>query len=84
MAPTHMGASCATSCEYVAQAASATARGRLVSPGVPLSGLRRAVWPQVRRCLGRVRDIEAEALAALVAAVARCEAGQARLAVRLA
>jgi hypothetical protein len=69
--------------EYVAQAASSTARGRLVSPGV-LSGLRRAVWPQVRRCPGRVQDIEAEALVALVAAVARCEAGQARLAVRLA
>jgi hypothetical protein len=70
--------------EYVAQAASSTARGRLVSPGVPLPGLRRAVWPQVRRCPGRVQDIEAEALAASMAAVARCKAGQARLAVRLA
>jgi len=69
--------------EYVAQAASAAARGRLVSSGVPLSGLRRAVWPQVRRYPGRVQDIEAEALAALEAAVAQCEASRVRLAVPL-
>jgi len=51
--------------------------------GVLLPGLRRAVWPLVQMCPGKAADIEAEALAALLAAVARCEPGRSRLASRL-
>jgi hypothetical protein len=51
--------------------------------GVLLPGLRRAVWPLAQMCPDRADDIEAEALAALLAAVARCEPGRARLASRL-
>ena len=51
--------------------------------GVLMPGLRRAVWPLVQTCPGKAADIEAEALAALLAAVARCEPGRPRLASRL-
>ena len=51
--------------------------------GVLLPGLRRAVWPLVQACPGKAADIEAETLAAFLAAVARCEPGRARLASRL-
>jgi len=51
--------------------------------GVLLPGLRRAVWPLVQMCPGKAADIEAEALAALLAAVAGCEPGRPRLASRL-
>src|ERR1019366_6932692 len=51
--------------------------------GVLLPGLRRAVWPLVQACPGKAADIEAEALAAFLVAVARCEPGRARLASRL-
>ncbi len=51
--------------------------------GVLLPGLRRAVWPLVQSCPGKAADIEAETLAAFLAAVARCEPGRARLASRL-
>jgi hypothetical protein len=51
--------------------------------GVLLPGLRRAVWPLVQACPSKAADIEAETLAAFLAAVARCEPGRARLASRL-
>jgi DNA-directed RNA polymerase specialized sigma24 family protein len=51
--------------------------------GVLLPGLRRAAWPLVQACPGKADDIEAETLAAFLAAVARCEPGRARLASRL-
>jgi hypothetical protein len=51
--------------------------------GVLLPGLRRAAWPLVQSCPGQADEIEAETLAAFLAAVARCEPGRARLASRL-
>ncbi|MGH3183756.1 MAG: hypothetical protein ACRDOE_17910, partial [Streptosporangiaceae bacterium] len=51
--------------------------------GVLLPGLRRAVWPLVQMCPGKAADIEAEALAALLAAAAGCEPDRPRLASRL-
>ena len=51
--------------------------------GVLLPGLRRAVWPLVQSCPEKADDLEAETLAAFLAAVARCEPGRARLAARL-
>ena len=51
--------------------------------GVLLPGLRRAAWPLVQACPGKKVDIEAETLAAFLAAVARCQPGRARLASRL-
>jgi len=51
--------------------------------GVLLPGLRRAAWPLVQACPGKAVDIEAEALVAFLAAVARCEPGRPRLASRL-
>jgi DNA-directed RNA polymerase specialized sigma24 family protein len=51
--------------------------------GVLLPGLRRAAWPLVQSCPDKADDIEAETLAAFLAAVARCHPGRARLAARL-
>ena len=51
--------------------------------GVLLPGLRRAAWPLVQACPGKAADIEAETLAAFLAAVADCKPGRARLASRL-
>ena len=51
--------------------------------GVLLPGLRRAAWPLVQSCPDKAEDIEAETLAAFLAAVARCEPGRRRLAARL-
>jgi hypothetical protein len=51
--------------------------------GVLLPGLRRAAWPLVQACPGKRIDIEAETLAAFLAAVAACQPGRARLASRL-
>ncbi len=51
--------------------------------GVLLPGLRRAVWLLVQAYPGKAADIEAETLAAFVAAVAACQPGRARLASRL-
>ena len=51
--------------------------------GVLLPGLRRAAWPLVQACPGNVDEIEAETLAAFLAAVAACQPGRARLASRL-
>ncbi len=51
--------------------------------GVLLPGLRRATWSLVQACPGKRVDIEAETLAAFLAAVAACQPGRARLASRL-
>ncbi|MGH8997380.1 MAG: hypothetical protein ACRDYB_15345 [Acidimicrobiales bacterium] len=51
--------------------------------GVLLPGLRRAAWPLVQCCPEKAEDLEAETLAAFLAAVARCDPGRARLAARL-
>lgn len=51
--------------------------------GVLLPGLRRAAWPLVQACPGKTLDIEAETLAALLAAVADCDRNRERLAARL-
>ena len=51
--------------------------------GVLLPGLRRAAWPLVQACPGNVDEIEAETLAAFLAAVARSTPGRARIAARL-
>ena len=51
--------------------------------GVLLPGLRRAAWPLVQACPGKTLDIEAETLAALLAAVADCDPNRERLAARL-
>ena len=51
--------------------------------GVLLPGLRRAAWPLVQSCPDKADDIEAETLAAFLAAVARCQPGRERLAARL-
>lgn len=51
--------------------------------GVLLPGLRRAVWPLTQACPGKADDIEAETLAAFLAAVAKATPGRARLASRL-
>ena len=51
--------------------------------GVLLPGLRRAAWPLVQSCPDKADDIEAETLAAFLAAVARCQPGRRRLAARL-
>ena len=48
--------------------------------GVLLPGLRRTVRSLVQACPGNADDIEAQALAAFVAAVARCQPGRPRLA----
>ena len=48
--------------------------------GVLLPGLRGTVRALVQACPGKADDLEAEALAALLAAVARCEPGRPRLA----
>ncbi|MGH9304962.1 MAG: sigma factor, partial [Acidimicrobiales bacterium] len=48
--------------------------------GVLLPGLRRTIRPLTQACPGKADDLEAEALAAFVAAVARCQPGRARLA----
>src|SRR5579875_106431 len=45
--------------------------------GVLLPGLRRAAWPLVQACPGKAADIEAETLAAFLAAVAACQPGRA-------
>ena len=51
--------------------------------GVLLPGLRRAAWPLVQACPGKALDIEAETLAAFLAAVAECDPHRERLAARL-
>jgi hypothetical protein len=51
--------------------------------GVLLPGLRRAVWPLVQACPAKAADIEGEALAAFLTAVAACTPGRQRLAANL-
>lgn len=69
--------------ELVARSQAEGGRWTVGLAGVLLPGLRRAVWPLVQTCPDKADDIEAEALAALLAAVARCQHGRPRLAARL-
>lgn len=69
--------------ELVARSQSDGGRWTVGLAGVLLPGLRRAVWPLVQACPAKADDIEAEALAAFLAAVARCQPGRPRLASRL-
>ena len=69
--------------ELVARAQAQGGRWTVGLAGVLLPGLRRAAWPLARACPAKAADIEAEMLSALLAAVARCEPGRARLAARL-
>ena len=69
--------------ELVARSQSDGGRWTVGLAGVLLPGLRRAVWPLVQACPSKADDIEAEALAAFLAAVARCQPGRPRLASRL-
>jgi hypothetical protein len=66
--------------ELVTRAQAEGGRWTVGLAGVFLPGLRRAVWPIIRACPGKADDIEAQALAAFVAAVARCQPGRPRLA----
>ena len=67
----------------VARAKAEGGRWSVGLAGVLLPGLRRAAWPLVQACPGRAYDIEAEALASFLAAVAQAVPGRARLASRL-
>ncbi|MBF6555103.1 MAG: hypothetical protein IVW52_02910 [Acidimicrobiales bacterium] len=69
--------------ELVARSQSDGGRWTVGLAGVLLPGLRRAVWPLVQACPSKADDIEAEALTAFLAAVARCQPGRPRLASRL-
>ena len=69
--------------ELVARSQSDGGRWTVGFAGVLLPGLRRAVWPLVQACPAKADDIEAEALAAFLAAVAGCQPGRPRLASRL-
>ncbi len=69
--------------QLVARSQTEGGRWTIALAGVLLPGLRRAVWPLVQACPGRADDIEAEALTALLAEVARCQPGRGRLASRL-
>ena len=64
----------------VARAQAEGGRWTVGLAGVFLPGLRRTVRALVRACPGKADDIEAEALAAFVAALARCQPGRPRLA----
>ena len=69
--------------ELVARAQAEGGRWSVGLAGVLLPGLRRAVWPLVQACPGKAEEIEAETLAAFLAAVARAVPGRPRLASRL-
>jgi hypothetical protein len=69
--------------ELVARSQSDGGRWTVGLAGVLLPGLRRAVWPLVQACPAKADDIEAEALAAFLTAVASCQPGRPRLASRL-
>lgn len=69
--------------ELVARAQAEGGRWSVGVAGVLLPGLRRATWPLVQACPGKADEIEAEALAAFLAAVARAAPGRPRLASRL-
>jgi len=66
--------------ELVARAQREGGKWTVGLAGVLLPGLRRTVRPLVVACPGKADDIEAEALAAFVAAVSRCRPGRPRLA----
>nr|MDA8267582.1 sigma factor [Actinomycetota bacterium] len=66
--------------ELVARAQAEGGRWSVGLAGVLLPGLRRAVWALTQACPEKADEIEAEALAAFLAAVARATPGRARLA----
>ena len=66
--------------ELVTRAQAEGGRWTVGLAGVLLPGLRRTVRALVRACPGKTDDIEAEALAAFLAAVSRCQPGRPRLA----
>jgi DNA-directed RNA polymerase specialized sigma24 family protein len=66
--------------ELVTRAQAEGGRWTVGLAGVLLPGLRRTVRALVRACPGKADDIEAEALAAFLAAVSRCQPGRPRLA----
>jgi hypothetical protein len=66
--------------ELVTRAQAEGGRWTVGLAGVLLPGLRRTVRALVRACPGKADDIEAEALAAFVAALSRCQPGRPRLA----
>lgn len=67
----------------VARAQAEGGRWSVGLAGVLLPGLRRAAWPLMQVCPGKADEIEAETLAAFLAAVAAATPGRARLASRL-
>lgn len=69
--------------ELVARAQAEGGRWSVGLAGVLLPGLRRAVWPLTQACPGKADEIEAETLAAFLAAVAKAAPGRPRLASRL-
>jgi hypothetical protein len=69
--------------ELVARAQHEGGRWSVGLAGVLLPGLRRAVWGLEQACPGKAEEIEAETLAAFLAAVAGATPGRARLAARL-
>ena len=66
--------------ELVARAQAEGGRWTVGLAGVLLPGLRRTIRPLTEACPGKADDLEAEALAAFVAAVGRCRPGRPRLA----
>ena len=66
--------------ELVARAQAEGGRWSVGLAGVLLPGLRRAVWALTQACPDRADEIEAEALAAFLAAAAKATPGRARLA----
>ncbi|MGH9081768.1 MAG: hypothetical protein ACRDWN_00345 [Acidimicrobiales bacterium] len=66
--------------ELVTRAQAEGGRWTVGLAGVLLPGLRRAIWPLVQACPSKADDLEAEALAAFVAAVGRCPARRPRVA----
>jgi hypothetical protein len=77
---THFETRDAIVAELVARAQREGGKWTVGLAGVLLPGLRRTVRPLVQACPGKADDIEAEALAAFVAAIGRCRAGRPRLA----
>ena len=69
--------------DLVARAQAEGGRWSVGLAGVLLPGLRRALWPLTQACPGKADELEAEALAVFLAAVARADPGRARLAARL-
>jgi len=69
--------------QLVARSKRTAERGPSASPGCSSPAYAGPAWPLVQACPGKGADIEAETLAAFLAAVAGCQPGRARLASRL-